>query len=62
MMLKFSDIRGAIARGYCHRVNETKVLDGDLCEAMAEEVWKHLYAVCYPERIFTSKTMKRLKK
>lgn len=31
-------IRGALARGYCTKENETKVLDPELIEAMAQEV------------------------
>jgi hypothetical protein len=32
------ELRGALARGYCHDKNRHKVLDGDLIEAMREEV------------------------
>lgn len=31
-------IRGAVARGYCHEPNATKVLDPALCDAIASEV------------------------
>lgn len=31
-------IRGAIGRGYCRVPNGEKVVDPDLCEAMAQEV------------------------
>ena len=32
------ELLGALARGYCHDKNASKVLDADLIEAMAEEV------------------------
>jgi hypothetical protein len=32
------EIIGGLARGYCSKSNETKVLDPDLIEAMADEV------------------------
>lgn len=35
-----SDLRGALARGYCHKENENKILDPDLIESMAQEVEK----------------------
>jgi len=34
------DILGAIARGYCIKRNENKILDPDLCADMAEEIYK----------------------
>ncbi len=34
------EIRGALARGYCHKENDNKVLDPTLIEAMAQEVEK----------------------
>lgn len=37
-MLSKDDIRQALARGYCSKENESKVLDPDLIEAMATEV------------------------
>jgi hypothetical protein len=39
-MINMEEIRGAIARGYCTKANENKVLDPDLCEAIAVEVKK----------------------
>ena len=33
-----TQIRQALARGYCHPENEKKVLDPDLIEAMTHEV------------------------
>lgn len=33
-----AQIRGALARGYCHPNNADKVLDSDLIEAMAAEL------------------------
>lgn len=33
-------IREALARGYCSKENENKVLDADLIEAMAKEIEK----------------------
>ena len=38
--MKLEDIRGAVARGYCAKENETKVLDADLCEAISIEIKK----------------------
>lgn len=32
------EILGGLARGYCSKSNESKVLDPDLIEAMADEV------------------------
>ena len=32
------EIRGALARGYCHPENENKELDSDLINAMVEEI------------------------
>lgn len=32
------DIRGAVARGWCHPENEHKVMDSDLALAIADEV------------------------
>ena len=32
------EIRGALARGYCHEGQEHKIMDPDLCEAQAKEV------------------------
>jgi hypothetical protein len=34
------EARGIAARGYCHPENSHKVLDGDLCEAIAREIVK----------------------
>lgn len=33
------ELRGACARGYCYKVNENKILDPELLEAIVEEVW-----------------------
>lgn len=33
-----NEIRGALARGYCHKENENKILDPNLIEAMAQEI------------------------
>ena len=33
-----SELRGIVARGYCHDKNSHKVLDGDLLEAIVEEL------------------------
>lgn len=38
------DIRGAVARGYCHTENVHKVLDADLCDAIVIEVAKLFHA------------------
>jgi len=32
------DVYGAIARGYCTKENDNKMLDTDLCNAISEEV------------------------
>lgn len=34
----FSDVRGAVARGWCHEPNTAKEMDGDLAEAISREV------------------------
>ena len=36
--MDIEDIRGALARGYCHKGQAHKVMDPDLCEAQAQEV------------------------
>lgn len=33
-----AEIRGAVARGWCHKVNEHKTMDTDLALAIADEV------------------------
>ena len=33
-----AEIRGAVARGWCHKVNEHKTMDSDLALAIADEV------------------------
>jgi Lar family restriction alleviation protein len=33
-----AEIRGAVARGWCHKVNEHKTMDTDLAPAIADEV------------------------
>jgi hypothetical protein len=33
-----AEIRGAVARGWCHKVNERKTMDSDLALAIADEV------------------------
>ena len=38
--LRGERIRGAVARGWCHKKNETKVMDLDLADAIVEEVLK----------------------
>jgi hypothetical protein len=37
-MIENAELLGAIARGYCHPVNSSKILDPDLCSAIAEEM------------------------
>jgi hypothetical protein len=37
------EIRGAVARGWCHDKNAHKVMDTDLALAISEEVEKLLY-------------------
>lgn len=39
---RVDEIRAALARGYCSKENEDKVLDPDLIEAMALEIEKTL--------------------
>lgn len=36
--MKNEKLLGAIARGYCHPKNSSKVLDVDLCTAIAQEI------------------------
>jgi len=38
VMIDIDDIQGAVARGWCHKVNEHKVMDPDLALAIASEV------------------------
>jgi len=42
-LLNYELILGAVARGWCHEVNEKKTMDVDLAIAIAEEVAKHIY-------------------
>ena len=41
-MLTMADIRGAVARGWCHAKNSHKEMDSDLAEAISIEV-KNLF-------------------
>jgi hypothetical protein len=41
-MKTMEDLRGAVARGWCHPLNSTKIMDSDLAEAIAKEVWNLL--------------------
>ena len=43
-------VRGALARGYCHRKNSHKVLDADLLEAMVAEVLPLLSPATEPSK------------
>ena len=36
--LSMADIAGAVARGWCHKVNENKTMDPDLAHAIADEI------------------------
>ena len=38
VMIDIDDIQGAVARGWCHKVNEHKVMDPDLANAIVEEI------------------------
>lgn len=40
--MTLQQIREAVARGWCHPVNEKKVMDVDLAEAISQEVYKEL--------------------
>jgi hypothetical protein len=42
LRMEMSEIRGAVARGWCHPKNSAKVMDTDLAEAISEEVYKLL--------------------
>lgn len=42
MPLLREEVRGAVARGWCHEKNEHKVMDRDLADAITEEVFKLL--------------------
>jgi hypothetical protein len=37
---QMAEIRGAVARGWCHPANSSKVMDIDLAEAISQEVYK----------------------
>lgn len=39
---RIEDIRGAVARGWCHEKNSAKVMDTDLAEAISQEIY-HLW-------------------
>jgi hypothetical protein len=43
--LSAEQVRGALARGYCHKSNSYKILDSELCEAMANEIMALLTGV-----------------
>lgn len=38
MEINIAEIRGAVARGWCHDKNSAKVMDTDLAEAISQEV------------------------
>lgn len=40
MNIPLEEIRGAVARGWCHPSNAKKVLDSELAEAIVAEVYK----------------------
>lgn len=44
--MEMSEIRGAVARGWCHPKNSHKVMDGDLAEAISEEIRELLRVEC----------------
>lgn len=39
MTIKYEDILGAVARGWCTPKNQHKIMDADLAEAIAIEVY-----------------------
>lgn len=43
-MLDMDEIRGAVARGWCHTKNSHKVMDSDLALAISDEVMSLLAA------------------
>ena len=40
--IKEDEILGALARGYCTKENEKKIVDIELCKAQAKEVMLYL--------------------
>jgi hypothetical protein len=42
--MTLTEIRGAVARGWCTRLNDKKPMDADLAEAIVQEVHKALLA------------------
>lgn len=40
MKIEMEEIRGAVARGWCHDKNSAKVMDSDLALAISDEVNK----------------------
>jgi hypothetical protein len=46
--LSFSELRGAVARGWCSPENSNKEMDAVLAEAVSVEVWKALYPDAEP--------------
>ena len=47
-LISLEDIRGAVARGWCHPANEHKAMDLPLALAIADEVYVALYAAQQP--------------
>jgi hypothetical protein len=48
--VKIEEIRGAVARGWCHQPNSAKVFDGELAEAISQEVAQIIAAHCPVEQ------------
>ena len=44
MPIKFDEVRGAVARGWCADANRHKEMDAHLAEAISIEIWKLLHA------------------
>ena len=46
-----TDILGAVARGWCNKANENKIMDPDLAEAIADEVLLELDKTVVPDEV-----------
>jgi hypothetical protein len=44
--MEMSEIREAVARGWCHPRNSAKIMDTDLAEAISEEIHELLRVEC----------------
>lgn len=55
------DVLGAVARGWCSKKNENKVMDIDLAEAITDEVLKVLDTIVEPEGVLFDRIWEAIK-